>query len=137
MSEQKKSLNEKSRCGAGVCSECSGAEHGMKPWAGVPEQKKFLDKDSRCKAGVCSECSGAEHWVKPWTGVSEQKNPDNVLTASKAVPKDVAEKVKQAAIASAGAFGSGANMVAFDSSKLSFSLGLMQKGKIDPLTYSW
>jgi ABC-type phosphate/phosphonate transport system substrate-binding protein len=70
-------------------------------------------------------------------GVSVQKNPDNVLTASKAVPKDVAEKVKVAAIASSAAFGSGANMQAFDAATLDFSLGLMKKGKIDPLTYSW
>lgn len=70
-------------------------------------------------------------------GVSVQKNPDNVLTASKSVPKDVAEKVKAAAIASSAAFGSGANMQAFDAAKLEFSLNLMKKGKIDPLTYSW
>ena len=70
-------------------------------------------------------------------GVSEQKNPDNVLTASKAVPKDVAKKVQTAAIASSEAFGKGANMQSFDASTLSFSLGLMHKGKIDPLTYTW
>jgi len=70
-------------------------------------------------------------------GVSEEKNPDNVLTASKAVPKDVANKVKAAAIANSSAFGSGANMQAFDETTLDFPLGLMKKGKIDPLTYSW
>ena len=70
-------------------------------------------------------------------GVSEQKNPDNVLTASKAVPKDVAEKVKAAAIASSAAFGSDAKMQPFDAASLDFSLGLMKKGKIDPLTYNW
>jgi ABC-type phosphate/phosphonate transport system substrate-binding protein len=86
-------------------------------------------------AGNGKKFTGMKSYEIP--GVSEQKNPDNVLTASKAVPKDVAEKVKQAAIASAGAFGANANIVAFDSSKLSFSLGLMKKGGIDPLTYSW
>ena len=70
-------------------------------------------------------------------GVSVAKNPDNVLTASKAVPADVAEKVKAAALASSAAFGSNSVMVPFDSSKLAFSLGLMQKGGIDPLTYTW
>jgi ABC-type phosphate/phosphonate transport system substrate-binding protein len=70
-------------------------------------------------------------------GVSIQKNPDNVLTASKAVPADVANKVKAAAMESAAAFGSDAVIIPFDSSKLSFSLGLMQKGGIDPLTYTW
>ena len=70
-------------------------------------------------------------------GISLTKNPDNVLTASKAVPADVANKVKAAALASSAAFGSDAVIVPFDSSKLSFSLGLMQKGGIDPLTYTW
>ena len=70
-------------------------------------------------------------------GISLQENPDNVLTASKAVSVDVAEKVKAAALASSAAFGSKAVMMPFDSSKLGFTLGLMQKGKIDPLTYSW
>lgn len=70
-------------------------------------------------------------------GVSIQKNPDNVLTASKAVPADIAAKIKAAALASSAAFGSDAVMQVFDSSQLSFSLGLMQKGGIDPLTYTW
>lgn len=70
-------------------------------------------------------------------GISRQKNPDNVLTASKAVSADVAAKIKAAAMAKSEAFGTGAKMVAFDSSALDFSLGLMKKGKIDPLSYSW
>lgn len=70
-------------------------------------------------------------------GVSLTKNPDNVLTASRAVSKEVAEKVKAAAMASNSAFGSNAAMLPFESSKLAFSLGLMQQGGIDPLTYSW
>lgn len=70
-------------------------------------------------------------------GVSLAKNPDNVLTASKAVSTEVAEKVKAAALASSAAFGSNAAMVPFESSNLSFSLGLMQQGGIDPLTYTW
>lgn len=70
-------------------------------------------------------------------GVSEQKNPDNVLTASRAVPAAVADKVKAAAMSNSAAFGAGAKMVAFDAKALDFSLGLMKKGKIDPLTYSW
>lgn len=70
-------------------------------------------------------------------GVSLTKNPDNVLTASKAVPADIANKVKAAAMASSASFGNDAVIVPFDSSKLSFSLGLMQKGGIDPLTYTW
>ncbi len=70
-------------------------------------------------------------------GVSLSKNPDNVLTASRAVSEDVAEKIKSAAMASNDAFGSGSAMMPFDSSKLAFSLGLMQQGGIDPLTYTW
>lgn len=69
-------------------------------------------------------------------GISITKNPDNVLTASKAVPSDIQEKIAAAAIASKEAFGA-PQMAKFDTSLLDFSLGLMKKGKIDPLTYSW
>jgi len=86
-------------------------------------------------AGNANKFPGMKSFEVP--GVSLQKNPDNVLTASKAVSADAAEKVKAAALASSAAFGSGAAMLPFESNKLSFSLGLMQQGKIDPLTYSW
>ena len=69
-------------------------------------------------------------------GVSIDKNPDNVLTASKAVPVATAQKIKKAAIASKDAFGA-PKMVSFDTSRLDFPLSLMKKGKIDPKTYSW
>ncbi len=70
-------------------------------------------------------------------GISEQKNPDNVLTASKAVPDNVAGKIKSAAIAKSDVFGMGAKMVEFDGKALNFSLELMKQGNINPLTYSW
>ena len=70
-------------------------------------------------------------------GVSEKKNPDNVLTASSEVPAAMAEKIKAAAISGSAAFGQGANMKTFSNSQLNFSLGLMMKGKIDPLSYKW
>lgn len=70
-------------------------------------------------------------------GVSIAQNPDNVLTASNAVPENVQVKIKIAALANSSAFGKGARMKVFDSGKLAFSLGLMQKGKINPLAYSW
>ena len=86
-------------------------------------------------AGNSAKFPGMKSFAVP--GVSSQKNPDNVLTASKAVPADVADKVQAAALASSAAFGSNAVMVPFVSSKLGFSLGLMQQGGIDPLTYTW
>jgi ABC-type phosphate/phosphonate transport system substrate-binding protein len=66
-------------------------------------------------------------------GVSVKKNPDNVLTASKAVPADIKKKIQAAAISSSPAFGKGAKMMPFSASKLSFSLDLMAKGKINLL----
>jgi ABC-type phosphate/phosphonate transport system substrate-binding protein len=69
-------------------------------------------------------------------GVSEEKNPDNVLTASKSVPADVAAKIKAAALDSKAAFGA-KSMAPFDAKQLDFSLSLMKKGNIDPATYSW
>lgn len=69
-------------------------------------------------------------------GISIVKNPDNVLTASKAVSAETMAKITKAAIASKDAFGASA-MVPFDKSKLDFSLELMRKGNIDPLNYTW
>ena len=69
-------------------------------------------------------------------GVSVEKNPDNVLTASKTVPADLQKKIAAVAIANKDAFGA-PEMAAFDQSRLEFSLELMKKGKIDPLTYKW
>lgn len=69
--------------------------------------------------------------------ISLKKNPDNVLTASTAVPADLAEKLKAAAIKESASFGPNAVMKPFAASSLNFSLGLMMQGKIDPLTYKW
>lgn len=68
--------------------------------------------------------------------ISIEMNPDNVLTASKAVPNDVQEKIAAAAIAVKDVFGA-PEMVPFDASRLEFPLSLMEKGQIDPMTYSW
>jgi ABC-type phosphate/phosphonate transport system substrate-binding protein len=69
-------------------------------------------------------------------GVSLQKNPDNVLTASKAVPEKLVKKITVAAIGAQMVFGAG-EMVPFDAEQLNFSLELMKKGNIDPTTYTW
>ncbi|MBU0483300.1 MAG: phosphate/phosphite/phosphonate ABC transporter substrate-binding protein [Proteobacteria bacterium] len=69
-------------------------------------------------------------------GISIEKNPDNVLTVSNAISASEAEKIKDAAIASKEVFGA-KEMVPFDQSLLQFSLELMVKGRLDPLTYSW
>ncbi len=69
-------------------------------------------------------------------GISDEKNPDNVLTASNGLSAEVRDKIKQAAIESADAFGV-EKMVEFNSDDVNFSLGLMKKGQIDPKTYSW
>lgn len=69
-------------------------------------------------------------------GISIIKNPDNVLTASKAVPPDIQKKIKDAAIEISHVFGAD-KMAPFNPSQLNFSLELMKKGNIDPLTYTW
>ena len=69
-------------------------------------------------------------------GISIRKNPDNVLTASKAISNKLQAKITTAAIGSHMVFG-GKNIVKFDPATLDFSLKLMQKGNIDPLTYTW
>ncbi len=69
-------------------------------------------------------------------GVSIDKNPDNVLTASKAVPADLQAKITEAAIASKEAFGA-PEMAPFDQSRLDFPLEMMSKGGIDPKSYEF
>jgi ABC-type phosphate/phosphonate transport system substrate-binding protein len=69
-------------------------------------------------------------------GISIEKNPDNVLTASKAIPADVQAKIAAAAIASNAAFGA-PKMVPFDQARLAFPLEMMKKGNIDPKTYAF
>jgi ABC-type phosphate/phosphonate transport system substrate-binding protein len=68
--------------------------------------------------------------------VSLKKNPDNVLTASKAMDANTMLKVTAAAFNSKEAFGA-KEMKPFDGDALTFSLNLMEKGKIDPLAYTW
>jgi ABC-type phosphate/phosphonate transport system substrate-binding protein len=66
-------------------------------------------------------------------GVSDAKNPDNVLTASKSLDPAVRAKLKAAALAAPAAFG--VKSVAEFSGDLSFTTGLMKRGKIDPASY--
>lgn len=68
--------------------------------------------------------------------ISVDKNPDNVLTASKAVPAELQAKISEAAIAAKAAFGA-PEMAPFDQSRLDFPLEMMTKGGIDPKNYSW
>jgi len=70
-------------------------------------------------------------------GLSLQKNPDNVLTASKAVATADRDKISWAALSNSTAFGDKTVVVPFDATQLSFSLGLMKQGGINPATYSW
>jgi ABC-type phosphate/phosphonate transport system substrate-binding protein len=69
-------------------------------------------------------------------GVSIEKNPDNVLTASKAVPAELRAKITEAAIASREAFGASA-MAPFEQSRLDFPLEMMARGGIDARNYEF
>jgi len=68
--------------------------------------------------------------------ISVAKNPDNVLSASSSVPSSTRTKIRKAAINNKSVF-KASKMVEFDKANLDFTLGLMKKGKIDPMTYSW
>lgn len=68
-------------------------------------------------------------------GASDSKNPDNVLTAAKGMDEALVKKLKEAALASAEAFG--AQSMAEFSGDLSFSIDLMKKGGIDPASYKF
>ena len=67
---------------------------------------------------------------------SKLGNPDNVLTASHALSKEQRQKITIAALESKDAFGAD-SMQVFNDNTLMFSLWLMKKGGIDPITYSW
>jgi ABC-type phosphate/phosphonate transport system substrate-binding protein len=67
---------------------------------------------------------------------SKEGNPDNVLTASKSLSKADKENIIAAAMTSKEAFGADSVQI-FNESSLMFSLWLMNKGGIDPVTYSW
>jgi ABC-type phosphate/phosphonate transport system substrate-binding protein len=66
-------------------------------------------------------------------GVSDARNPDNVLTASKQLDAGVRGKLKAAALAAPAAFG--AQSMADFSGDLSFTIGLMQRARLDPVSY--
>ena len=68
----------------------------------------------------------------PSYGLSRVSTPDT----SKAISNKLQAKITAAAIASHMVFG-GKDMVKFDPATLNFSLELMKKGNIDPLTYTW
>jgi ABC-type phosphate/phosphonate transport system substrate-binding protein len=132
--------------GASSGESCAKAATGGKASIGVPNHGAAVNavKAGKAKAAVVKNWWWADNQDKfpgmksyEIEGISEQKNPDNVLTASKAVPKAVTDKIKSAAIAKSDVFGTDAKMVEFDGKALEFSLGLMKKGQIDPLTYSW
>jgi len=64
-------------------------------------------------------------------------NPDNILSVSSAVPEAWRQRIIQAAREGVAVFAPGSSLRSFDAGQLNFSLGLMRKGKIDPLTYRW
>jgi len=67
---------------------------------------------------------------------SKVGNPDNILTASHALPREQRDKITLAAMQSKDAFGAN-DMRIFHEGTLMFSLWLMKKGSIDPITYTW
>lgn len=71
-----------------------------------------------------------------YPGVSEYKNPDNILSANKAVPAEAVGKIKAVIMSQGKTFGV-QSFQEFDPNLLKPSLELMQKGKIDPKTYTW
>lgn len=77
---------------------------------------------------------GLESYEIP--GISLNGNPDNVLAASNAVSEETRTRITKAALVRKEVFGAN-KMVPFDPSRLDFSLTLMRKGNIDPLSYNW
>lgn len=129
----------------------SSGETAAKAATGGKAAMAVASHDAACAAVVAAKAKAA--FVKDWwweknkekyptldmfrvPDVSIDKNPDNVLTASKAVPADLQAKITEAAIASKAAFGA-PEMAPFDQSRIDFPLEMMAKGGIDPKNYSW
>ncbi len=129
----------------------SSGESGAK--AATGGKASIATSNHAASAGAVRAGKAAAAFVKNWwwidnkskfpeleayqvPGISDRKNPDNVLTASNALPAEVRERIKRAALDSIEVFG-GESMDEFDGSALEFSLNLMKKGGIDPLTYRW
>ena len=71
-----------------------------------------------------------------YPGVSDQKNPDNILSASKALPANDIRAVKTAALKNPKVF-QVTSFKEFDPALLEPTLLLMKKGSINPKTYTW
>ena len=69
-------------------------------------------------------------------GLSDFKNADNVLLASNYVTPELKSLLLSSAIGAPQIFDADL-VVPFDSSSFAFTLGLMKKAGIDPLTYTW
>lgn len=69
-------------------------------------------------------------------GISENRNPDHVMLASTSVSPEIKALFYAAAFHAPELF-KAQYIAPFDSSSLDFTLGLMAKAKLDPLTYSW
>ncbi len=97
----------------------------------------------RAKAGVVNNWwwetnSGKYPGLTSYTipGISIGKNPENILTVSNSVTQEQRKILIEAAIASKETFGA-TQIIPFDSANLQFSIDLMKKGKLNPLTYTW
>jgi len=121
--------------------------------AATSGQAAFKTRNHKATAGAVKAGKAKAGVVKNWwwkangskypdlamyeiPNISVTKNPDNVLSASNSVSSATRVKIKQAAVKNKDVF-KAKNMVDFDKSKLDFTLSLMKKGKIDPMTYSW
>jgi len=69
-------------------------------------------------------------------GISEYKNADNVLFVSNFVTPEIKSLILRKAIKNPQIFNAD-NVTTFVSSEISYTLKLMKKAGIDPLTYSW
>ena len=71
-----------------------------------------------------------------YPGVSDKRNPDNVLSANKAVSAKDASAIKSIATKHADVFGV-KSFQEFNPALLEPSLALMRKGNINPKAYTW
>lgn len=129
----------------------SSGESSAKAATGGKASFRVPSHDAAAGAVKCGKAKAA--FVKNWwwednrskyatlemfklPGISEQKHADNVLSASDDIPADLRNKIANAAIKSQEAFCC-SDIIRFEKERMAFSLEMMKKANINPLTYEW
>lgn len=124
---------------------CAKAATGGKAALGMPSFPATADavQSGKAKAGFVKDFWWDDNKQKypqldsaMLPGISDSRNPDNVMLVSVRVAPEIRGLILDAAYHSPKLFNANV-VVPFDSSSLDYTLSLMKKAGLDPLTYEW